>query len=305
MHWSYDSLWQKAKTYAGRSMRERRDSDLFPFWCSLTLEFLARATLARVHPSLLADPRGEQSVLYAFGLPAERPVSVPMNTVLTRCAAFIPELAGAPVKAATTLIERRNAELHTGEPAFADLPTGIWLADFLRVCDLLLGHQGNDLESLFGPDEARVARQMLAESDEAIRTDALSRRGRAAHAFQQLSEPKQDAQRTTGTAEARRRAVPRSQLMECPACGALALVTGQLVAESPPQLDGDDIVQAETLLTTRLHCFCCGLELPSNGALQAFGLGGQFRAEWRTDALDYYSAQIDPADFYEPDYGND
>lgn len=305
MSWEYDPLWQKSKVYADRAIEERRDSPLFPFWCSLTLEFLARATLARIHPALLADPRGDDSMLFAFGFPAKRPVSVPMKTVLSRCKALIPELTDNEVRAATILVERRNVELHTGEPAFVDLPTSLWLADFYRTCHRLLTHQEKDLADLFGSTEAGAAKEMLAAADQAVLDDAKQRQGVAASKFSELDPEEQERRRVEGGERARRQKTSRAQIVRCPSCGADALVKGELIAETSHRLEGDEIVQDDIILPTRLVCHSCGLELPSHGALHAFQLGGQFRVEWRMDAVEYYSEQIDPADFFEPDYGND
>jgi hypothetical protein len=64
MHeWSSDALWNKAKLYIGPAFTGDRDSETFPFFAAIGLEFLARAALARVHPSLLADPQDGNNIL--------------------------------------------------------------------------------------------------------------------------------------------------------------------------------------------------------------------------------------------------
>ncbi len=305
MNWNYDSLWQKAKVYAERAMRERRDGPLFPFWCSLTLEFLARAALAKVHPALLADPRGDESMLYAFNYPAKQPKSVPMATVLTRCCVIVPNFTDNERKTALVLVERRNEELHTGHPAFDDLPTRLWLADFYRISKLILAHLDLSLEDLFGLEESFAAQQMIDAADEAVIAEARRLRGIAEAAFNALPEEEREQQRIIGTAEARRQVTAQSNLVICPACGAQALVQGKVVTESEPRLEDEDIVRDFTILPTTLKCFSCRLELPTHGALHALELGGQFRGEQRVSAIDYYASEIDAADYYEPDYGND
>jgi hypothetical protein len=83
--WSSDTLWNKGKLYIERAFEQDRRSDLFPFYASLGLEFLARASLAAVHPALLADPQDGNNILYAFGFPATaRPVTIPAKTVFSR-----------------------------------------------------------------------------------------------------------------------------------------------------------------------------------------------------------------------------
>ena len=46
MHeWSSDSLWNKAMIYIERAFTGDRDSETFPFFAAIGLEFLARAAL--------------------------------------------------------------------------------------------------------------------------------------------------------------------------------------------------------------------------------------------------------------------
>jgi hypothetical protein len=51
--WSSDTLWNKGKLYLARAFEQDRSGELFPFYASLGLEFLARAVLASIHPARL------------------------------------------------------------------------------------------------------------------------------------------------------------------------------------------------------------------------------------------------------------
>jgi len=48
------------------------------------------------------------------------------------------------------LIERRNAELHSGTSGFEGFGTEKWLSDYFRICRLLLVAQEKKLEDLLG-----------------------------------------------------------------------------------------------------------------------------------------------------------
>jgi hypothetical protein len=305
MYWSYDKLWQKTKVYADRTMRERREGPIFPFWASLTLEFLARAALARVHPVLLADPRGEESVLYAFGYPAKAPVSVSMKTVLSRCKVIVKGFTDEEGKVASALSQLRNDELHTGHPAFEDFPTRLWLADFFRISKLLLVHQGKTLEDLFGLEEATAAETMIAAADKEIANEAKKLLGKAQKEFEKLSEAEKNATRQRGLKEAQKILSVSGVLASCPACKAEGLIKGKVISKSEPRLEDDDIIIDTIILPTTLKCYSCGLELPTHGHLHALDLGGQLTTESRIRAVEYYEPEIDIADLYEPDYGND
>ena len=54
----YEALYAKSKVYVERSFKAEHDKDQagFQLWASLSLELLGKATLARIHPALVADP---------------------------------------------------------------------------------------------------------------------------------------------------------------------------------------------------------------------------------------------------------
>ena len=88
--WTFDPIWQKSKVFMDRALEADRDGPLFPHWAALSLELLGRATLARVHPVLLADPREPENLFYALGLGVRGiPRSVPAKTVFARCQRLI------------------------------------------------------------------------------------------------------------------------------------------------------------------------------------------------------------------------
>src|SRR5713226_5553634 len=63
MSWERDPLWAKARLYFERAFEVPRDDPRFGLWCSLALELLARAALASVSPTLLAEPDREHKFL--------------------------------------------------------------------------------------------------------------------------------------------------------------------------------------------------------------------------------------------------
>src|SRR5579884_2801361 len=50
MNWDFDALWSKAKYYYRKALSEPRDSQDFGLFCALALEFVGRASLAKLHP---------------------------------------------------------------------------------------------------------------------------------------------------------------------------------------------------------------------------------------------------------------
>src|SRR5438552_3992880 len=139
--WNERSLFWKAREYLNRAHSLDSDSELFPFWVSLSLEFLARACLARIHPVLLADPQSEDSVMFAFGYAVSRDPkvrSITTQRVFQRCAVIIADFTEDELKFAVSMAERRNQELHSGASPFDGLSPDLWQAEFYRVCEVLL-----------------------------------------------------------------------------------------------------------------------------------------------------------------------
>lgn len=297
MNWSNELLWKKAAVYATLAMEQDRDSELFPLWMAFAVEFVARATLAHVHPSLLADPSSGEHILYACGIGApDRPKSIPVKTVFDRCKAVLPTFDDAVRVQCLALIDRRNAELHSGELAFAQFRTAIWLAGVFRACDAMATFQGRSLEQLLGEEHAAAAREMITAEDAALYKQIMSRIGQAKGAYQ-AAEAAGAAPQST---EPLGRTARTASKAVCPACGATGTVDGEVIGSSEPKMGGDTIYWDLHILPTSFDCARCGLRLGSHKEMHAAGMGGQYsRAEYQ-----------DPADFYgmtynEPDYGND
>jgi hypothetical protein len=299
---SRDGLWQKAKLYARRAIASAPGDPTFGLWATLALEFLARSAVAAVHPVLVADPTEPQYLLYAFGYRTDRaPRSIPAKAVFARCEAMIPSFTDVERRFAMGLIERRNAELHSGEPAFHDDPSSQWLAEYYRVCEILLGFQGRALGHLIGGDAAKTARSLIKAADSDVRGKVLSEIARRRAAFDELdpddqAEKQRDARlRAQGTVLGRTLA----QRIRCPACTSFAASWGQRVRSSEPIAEEDTVVIRTVVLPTRFLCYACELRLNTHPQLHFAGIGDQFTVNEYTEPSDFYG-------LYEPepeDYG--
>ena len=295
--WDYDVLWQKSKLFMDRALKEDRTGATFALWSVLALETLARATLANVHPALLADPRDGENVMYAFGYgAAKNPRSIQMSTVLKRCQTIIPQFTDEHVKFTSGLMERRNAELHTGKPAFEDFPVQLWLARYYTVVELLLDAQGRTLDEFLGESEAAAAGQMVTAAQTEIRDEVFGDIKAKREAYDE-SEPSPPPYIAYGAGqEVTRR--------KCPACGNVSFLLGEIVTRTLRAKD-DAIVESSSVLPTRFECQHCSLRIDGHTRLHAADMGGQFTAEVSYDPAEYYGIEFDIADYLEPEYGND
>ena len=299
---SRDSLWQKAKLYARRAVAAAPGDPTFGLWATLALEFLARSSIAFVHPVLVADPTEPQYLLYAFGYRSDRaPRSIPAKAVFARCGMVIPAFTDVERRFSMGLIERRNAELHSGEPAFHDHPSSEWLAEYYRICEILLGFQGKGLGHLIGADEAKTARKLIKAAESNVRGTVLAEIARRRAEFEEFDPAEQSTLRREAGLRARANVLGRSlsQRTRCPACASFGASSGQRVRSSEPIAEEDTVVIRTVVLPTRFACLGCGLRLKNHAELHFAGIGDQFTVNEHTDPSDFYGLYQPGADDYD------
>jgi len=308
MTWDSDGLFNKAAMYFARAYSSDREGDEFPLYLTLAFEFLARAALAKVHPVLLADPQTGENLLFAFGYPVPgggQPRSVPMKTVLHRLVVVIDEFTEQDFKFATSVIEMRNGELHSGDMPFSTFKPGVWLPDLLRVSQVFCGFLGRTLEDLLGPEDATTAQELIAGLDNSVKGGALQAVARAREAFNALDGNKQEELLESGGAEARLMQRWDDRLVACPSCGADALLRGKQLRIVETVATEEGLEEKTEMLPTSLKCFACGLQLTGHGQLHHVELGGLFTTTMMIDPTDYFGIEFDPGEYFEPEYGND
>lgn len=299
MPWNYENLWQKAKTYFERGFNEDRTSELFGIWSSLGLELLARATLANIHPTLLADPQQGDNIMHACGYPQGKkpPRSVPINLVFQRCTVIIPEYTEADFKFCLSLMEKRNSELHSGESPFIEYPTSIWLPKFLKVCKIFTEFQNKSLIDLLGEEDAKAAESNIEAE--------LNNRKKEVNKLIQEHKKKFDALEIDDRLEKLKESKKTfgmhglKERHKCPSCGASAVVEGEAVKYLEAKVEEDGIVEPIICLPTKFKCYCCGLTLSNHIDVYAAGFGDQFTVDQWNDPKDYYQIEFDPSDYYD------
>lgn len=295
MDWTDDALWSKAKLYMGRAIVEQRDGPLFPFWCSLALEFLARSALAIISPTLLAEPdRDMKNLLYALGKgpPSKGAKSINAVLVFELCKQLVPGFGPEEKELCEALSNRRNEELHSGGMPFEIFKTSDWLSKFYATAAVLLKFQKRELKDLLGKKEAAAAMTMI----EAFKQEVSGKVKKSVHAhktiFDEKPEKRQAELLAKSAAAAKEKTAHGGHGVICPACGAKSWVIGDSISHQETRFEGDRIVERISVLPTSFTCISCGLSLSGHSELQAAGLGGQFTRSRYFDPVSYYGFDV-------------
>ena len=269
---------------------------MYGLWCSLGLELLARAAVASVSPTLLAEPvAGHRYLLYALNRAPEKtpPISISTEQVFTLCSVLFDSFTKEDFNEAKALVNRRNAELHSAEDAFDKYPPNVWLPGFYSACNALTKALGESLESLFGDEQARIAREILGD----IQNEATSRVQATLAAHRRVFAARPPEEQQVAAAAAKENATKLSYAhhhrVTCPACGCDASVQGELFgAESVTHEEGEVIVR-RSVSPRSFSCTACGCKLNGYSELAAAGLGGHY-SRTRTFSPAEYFGLIDP-----------
>jgi len=299
MSWERDPLWAKAQLYFERAFEQSREDPLFGLWCSLALELLARAALASVSPTLLAEPDPNQKqLLHALNRGSGPRRSIGTIQVFTLCKTLFDEFSQHDFTAAIALVNRRNDELHSGNSAFDEYPSKYWLAGFYRICRSLTSAMGESLESLFGREEARVAKQILDETQTEVKQRVESAIAAHRKVFEARPEADKRAAVESAKEEGDRLAHERHHRVTCPACGSIATVQGEAFGSERVIHEDDSIIIEQPVWPRTFACPACGLKLQGYAELEVANLGGNYTRTTLISPEDYYGL-IHPDHIYE------
>lgn len=299
MGWDKDSLLSKSKVFFEKAFQEDRDDIFFGLYCAMGLEVLARATLSKISPALLAEPdREHRHLLHALKLTSTKGQNKSIGTVqvLTLCKQLIPEFLDEDFKIAQAIISRRNEEVHTGIPAFLEYTTKLWIAGFYRTCKVFANHLEEDLESLFGSEEAEAANLIIAETHEKLIKEVQT----LINAHKKVFEAKDKSERDTLKLEADKLGEvlshKRHHKVVCPACGNTATVQGNIYGKDNIEHREGEIIIRQNVIPSKFNCPACTLKLDSYGALAIAGIGDHFTHRTHYMPEEYYDL-ISPDDY--------
>jgi hypothetical protein len=300
--WDPHMLYDKAERYIQQAQIADKEQWDYALWTSLSLELLARAALANVHPALLAEPdKLGSNLVSALGFePVEKkfaPRSISVSDVFKRLSIVLPDFLSEHESFGIQHTGQRNAELHSGELAFDGMKGASWQPRFYSICSVLLASMGMTLENFVGVDEAAAAVEMMAaaadDSAKAVKGDIDAHRkiweGRGEERVTLIAQAKLWASRQEG------------HRVTCPACETVGLVFGRPVAGARRKLEDDVIIEKQEYLPTHFECIACGLKISNLSRLAVVGLADRYTNTQQYDAAEYYALPQDEWGGYEED----
>jgi hypothetical protein len=291
--WDPEALYLKAERYVQHMSVLDSDDWEYALWSSLSLEFLARAALANVSPALLAETDKSWSSLYhALGFtPTEEkfaPKSIAISEVFKRLTAILPDFNREHESFGILHTGRRNAELHSGEPAFDGVKGSIWEPRFYQTCEILVTSMGMTLKDFVGKDEAEVAKKLMA----AAADDSAKAVKGEVEAHRKVWLAKGEEERATLGSQAAVWATRQAgHRVNCPACASPALVVGEPVSPPTQRLSDGQITETQEYLPNQFQCIACGLKIAGLSRLTVVGLGDRYKKSQVYDAAEYYAPE--------------
>lgn len=285
--WTPEALFNKALLYVGEMESHAPDDWQHRLWASLSLELMARAALANISPTLLAERQNWRNIHYALGhawtVPKKVPISITIREVLEILQELVPAFTKELKDACVEQCGHRNAELHSGEEVFAGSGTSTWLPQYYASCRVFLESMGKDLDDLF---EDRELAENLIDS---IQDTAAKSVEKDIEAHKKLWQEKngddQAASAQQATAWASRHAGHRTI---CPACKNPALLRGTGQGSVTTEIRQDEVIQKQTMLPSTFECVACGLKIAGLSKLSACNLGDAFTATTTLSTAEYF-----------------
>lgn len=302
-----EALLGKSKFYVRKALlrKDSNDLDEYQLWASLALELLGKASLATIHPCLIADPQHSDSLFAASGIQITTDIkTISAHTLFERLRRIVPKFDEKAKDFCTNIALRRNAELHSGETPFRSMRLEAWEAQYWHASHTILDGMGSSLDDWLGASQAEVPREIVKHVTEAKQQAVQIRVERAKDGF--LARKKAEREKILAESNFKKYYHYKDLFTmfcdehweyECPSCNGKAFLTGNKIGEEIlDQYDDTDSaweIVSKDYLAEQFHCPVCDLLLDGSEEIEAAGIDLS------------HSVKEEREMEYEPDYGND
>ncbi|MEN5243196.1 hypothetical protein [Pseudomonas atacamensis] len=315
---SAEALLGKSRLYALRALQAKasKDSEVYQIWAALALELLGKAQLAAIHPCLVVEADNPNSLLEACGVETDTKVkTISAHVVFARLKHTVAKFGTPHAKSCELISSRRNAELHSGQAAYAGVVDSDWEGEFWTTSELILASMGQELEDWVGSEskipaalakdfhtiKVQAAKQSIANAratfekpDEVPGSSQQKPKKRSPKEIKELQEHSQGLEWWTYRG-AFRYHLDSHWDIPCPACESKGFLGGDRVHEEVIEQDHESGYETVERYSTPVEFYCptCDLHLEGAEAMKAAGFDEEY--------VEQDEREIE----YEPDYGND
>lgn len=291
--WSKEAFFSKAQLYA-EAMSDHDDSNWqFGLWSAFAIEMLVRAGVAATSPVLVAENQDWNNLLYALGTEPKKQKFVAKSASITEMVIRVQDLCSEFTREhanfCTAHIARRNSEVHSGSLPFENLGSSAWLPMFYSVCSVLLTEIGESLESLFGDEIAKQAKEDI----DALADDAAKSVKGIISAHKEVWLSKSGTEKVNLEKQAKVVSLRHyGHRIDCPSCSCTALVQGKATGAPKRKVEDDGILERQQIKPESFQCVACGLKISGYSKLLAAGLGDTFISTSHYDAMEFFEVDI-------------
>lgn len=308
---AHEALFAKSKLHAKRSLEANEagfDVEC-QLWAATSLELLAKAQLALIHPSLVVEADNPNSLLEANGISTGTNIrTINASVAYARLKHTVPHFSTPVHDECKKLADRRNAELHSGDAACAAMPKEAWEGNFWNAADLILSSMDLELKDWLGAD-SKAPQSLLKEHRLAVKKAALQRVKHHAAEFKNTPKGKFGKAKFEELVKETVKVDPEKYIGQfrylyvkywhhkCPACATYGVAAGDETWEEPAEDQsnadyGYEIIE-HGYSPSEFYCPTCELSLVGDTAVGVAGITDSFIEECEEEIE------------YEPDYGND
>jgi hypothetical protein len=191
----------------------------------------------------------------------------------------------------------RNQHIHSSELPYDNLKLSKWLPRFYEVVKILNDLLGKTLQDFLGPEIAVSAAEHIKTLNEEIKGAVKTKIAAHSKAFANKTRPEQKKLQAEAVIAVKR--LPTGSVAsECPSCGGLGVLAGDLIRELEPVYREGELLVDQIYLATEFKCLSCDLRLKGLREITYGEMDTQFTETTSTSLHELYEPE------YEQEYDN-
>lgn len=314
MDWDSEKLYAKAKLFTSRAFEARDEDEVFGLWAAMVIELLLRSVIASTSPCLLAEPDPEHTnTLYALGKKHNKSSkSIATNKLYPLANHLIEDYTSEDTKTIMSLVNNRNAELHSGRAAFLGYHSRSWFVNYLKTTKKLTKALDYSLSDFIGSHYAIEAETLMEENRENLKKSVESDIASHGKVFSKKTPEKKEAAKASANTQAIDASHNGCHKEKCPACESTGYLEGKSFGDMRESIDNGDVVVTTIMLPQAFYCAACELNILGYAKLKAVGLNSTYTRTEKYSYVEYYGLTDDErealrTEFEEPyyDYSNE